>query len=158
MGRPRAHWDGLATTLGEAADAARLAAARPEVGHFLRADRLGMAQLLLEWARTETFEPTARKLLAPLRELPGDLVNTLSAYLDSGGSLAETAAVLGVHRNTVTARTERVERILDVTLKDRDDRLALHLACRTVALADDPRASAGPPRLAAPRPATGEAD
>ncbi len=158
VGRPHADWGGLATTLGEASDAARLATARPEVGHFLRADQLGMAQLLLEWARTDTFEPAARKLLAPLGELPGDLVGTLSAYLDSGGSLAETAAVLGVHRNTVASRVERVERTLDVTLKDRDDRLALHLACRTVALAGDRRPRPGSRPPVPPRFGTGRAD
>lgn len=139
VGRPHPRSAGLAATIAEATDAARLAATRPETGHFLHVDQLGMAQLLLEWTRTDTFEPAARALLAPLHGLPGDLVRTLSAYLDAESSIAETAAVLGVHRNTVTARIARVEEVLGVDLGHRDERLALHLACRTVILATAPR-------------------
>ncbi|MEV0611926.1 helix-turn-helix domain-containing protein [Nonomuraea sp. NPDC050404] len=134
VGRPHPWPEGLAGTVAEATDAARLAATRPEAGFFLQVDQLGMAQLLLEWTRTDTFEPAARALLAPLRDQPGDLVHTLSAYLDAESSIAETAAVLGVHRNTVAARVDRVERLLGVDLGHRDERLALHLACRTVSL------------------------
>ncbi|MDA3625971.1 helix-turn-helix domain-containing protein [Saccharopolyspora sp. WRP15-2] len=132
VGRPHPQADGLATTIAEATDAARLARTRPESGRFLHVDQLGMAQLLLEWTRTDTFEPAARALIAPLRGQPGDLVRTLAAYLDAESSIAETAAVLGVHRNTVAARIERIERLLAVDLHHRDERLALHLACRAV--------------------------
>ncbi|MER6993389.1 helix-turn-helix domain-containing protein [Saccharopolyspora hirsuta] len=137
VGRPHPQADGLATTIAEATDAARMARTRPESGRFLHVDQLGMAQLLLEWTRTDTFEPAARTLIAPLRGQPGDLVRTLAAYLDAESSIAETAAVLGVHRNTVAARIERIERLLAVDLGHRDERLALHLACRAVALAED---------------------
>ncbi|MCP2166389.1 PucR C-terminal helix-turn-helix domain-containing protein [Goodfellowiella coeruleoviolacea] len=136
IGRPRQGPEGIARTVAEAADAARLAAGRPETGRFLHVDRLGMAQLLLAWTRTDTFEPAARALLAPLRDQPGDLVRTLAVYLDAESSITETAAVLGVHRNTAAARIARVERLLDVSLADRDERLALQLACRTILLAD----------------------
>ncbi|MER7014024.1 helix-turn-helix domain-containing protein [Saccharopolyspora sp. NPDC000359] len=137
VGRPHPQADGLATTIAEATDAARMARTRPESGRFLHVDQLGMAQLLLEWTRTDTFEPAARTLIAPLRGQPGDLVRTLAAYLDAESSIAETAAVLGVHRNTVAARIERIERLLAVDLGHRDERLALHLACRAVTLAED---------------------
>src|SRR5690606_41530717 len=70
------------------------------------------------------------RLLKPLESQPGDLIATLTAYLDAGGSVAETAAVLGVHRNTVTARLRRIEELLTADLANPDDRLALHLACR----------------------------
>jgi hypothetical protein len=132
VGRP--HADGLAATVAEATDAARLAATRPETGYFLHVDQLGMAQLLLEWTRTDTFEPAANALLAPLHAAPGDLVRTLAAYLDAESSLAETATVLGVHRNTVAARISRIEQLLGVDLSRPDERLALHLAARAVIL------------------------
>jgi purine catabolism regulator len=137
VGKPHPSPDGLAATVAEASDAARLAATRPESGNYLHVDQLGMAQLLLEWTRTDTFEPAARALIAPLRGVPGDLVRTLAAYLDAESSIAETAAVLGIHRNTVAARVDRIARLLTVDLNHRDDRLALHLACRTVTLAED---------------------
>ncbi|MGW5715422.1 helix-turn-helix domain-containing protein [Amycolatopsis sp. NPDC003865] len=132
VGRPHPRPEGLAATVAEALDAARLAATRPETGHFLHVDQLGMAQLLLEWTRTDTFEPAARALVAPLRSAPGDLVRTLAAYLDAESSIAETATVLGVHRNTVAARVARIEQLLGVDLSRPDERLALHLASRAV--------------------------
>ncbi|WIY01359.1 helix-turn-helix domain-containing protein [Amycolatopsis mongoliensis] len=137
VGRPHPRPEGLAATVAEALDAARLAATRPETGHFLHVDQLGMAQLLLEWTRTDTFEPAARALVAPLRSVPGDLVRTLSAYLDAESSIAETATVLGVHRNTVAARIARIEQLLGVDLSRPDERLALHLASRAVILSDE---------------------
>ncbi|MEW9518293.1 PucR family transcriptional regulator [Streptomyces tubercidicus] len=134
VGRPEAGPPGIARTLAEADDAARLAAGRPETGRFLHVDSLGVAQLLLGWGRTETFMPAARALLAPLRNQPGDLIRTLGTYLDCESSLSETAAVLGVHRNTVATRVTRLKELLGVDLHGRDERLALHLACRAVLL------------------------
>ena len=132
MGRPHAGPEGIGRSLAEAGDAARLAEGRPESGHFLHVDRLGLAQLLLAWTRTDTFQPAARSLLEPLGDASGELLATLSAYLDAESSLTETAAVLGVHRNTVASRIARIESALAVDLSVPDDRLALHLACRTV--------------------------
>lgn len=124
---------GLLRTLGEAGDAARLAAGRPESGYFVHVDRLGLAQLLLAWTQTDTFLPAAERLLAPLDRGGGALLVTLAAYLDAESSLAETAAVLGVHRNTVADRIARVQRLLGVDLADPETRLALHLATRAQA-------------------------
>jgi purine catabolism regulator len=133
MGVGRVHGgpEGIGRSLSEASDAAQLARIRPESGRFLHVDRLGLAQLLLAWTRTDTFQPAAHALLAPLQGQPGDLVKTLATYLDSESSLANTAATLGIHRNTVSARIARIESVLGVDLSVPDDRLALHLACRT---------------------------
>ncbi|KZC95268.1 helix-turn-helix domain-containing protein [Clavibacter tessellarius] len=128
---------GIARSLTEAADAARLAASRPQSGRFLHVDRLGLAQLLLAWTQTDTFQPAALELLAPLRrQTAGDLLATLATYLDAESSVAETASILAVHRNTVAERIQRVQRILQVDLADAETRLALHLACRTVLAAE----------------------
>ncbi|TQM13453.1 PucR family transcriptional regulator [Pseudonocardia kunmingensis] len=132
VGRLQRGAAGLARTLGEAGDAARLAATRSASGCFVHVDRLGLGQLLLAWTRTDTFLPAARSMLEPLRDQPGDLLRTLTAYLDAESSLTETAAVLGVHRNTVAARVARAQELLGVVLADPDERLALHLACRSV--------------------------
>jgi hypothetical protein len=132
VGRLQRDAAGLARTLGEADDAARLAATRSASGYFVHVDRLGLGQLLLAWTRTDTFLPAARSLLEPLRDQPGDLLATLTAYLDAESSLTETAAVLGVHRNTVATRMTKAQELLGVELTDPDERLALHLACRSV--------------------------
>ncbi|RCG32918.1 PucR family transcriptional regulator [Sphaerisporangium album] len=130
VGRGYLDASGLTRSLAEAWDAARLARGRPQTGRLVHIDRLGLAQLLVAWASTETFAPTATRLLGPLESQPGELTATLSAYLDAGGSAADTAAILGVHRNTVAARLRRIEELLTVDLNNPDDRLALHLACR----------------------------
>ena len=55
----------------------------------------------------------------------------LVRVLDAESSLAETAAVLGIHRNTVSARITKIQQLLGVDLTNPNERLALHLACRT---------------------------
>jgi purine catabolism regulator len=132
IGRAHPGPEGIRRTLGEAIDAARLAAGRPESGRFLHVDQLGLSQLLLAWTQTDTFQPAAADLLAPLADQPGELFHTLSVFLDCESSVAETAAVLGVHRNTVTARVVRIQQLLGIDLSAPDERLALHLACRTL--------------------------
>ncbi|BBG02851.1 MULTISPECIES: PucR family transcriptional regulator [Pseudonocardia] len=130
----RVHRDaaGLARSLGEAGDAARLAAERSASGRFVHVDRLGLGALLLAWTRTDTFLPAARSMLEPLQGRPGDLIRTLTTFLDAESSLTETAAVLGVHRNTVATRVDRIRDLLGIDLGDPDERLAVHLACRSV--------------------------
>jgi PucR family transcriptional regulator, purine catabolism regulatory protein len=130
MARPHLGPGGIARTLSEARDAARLSGSRVETGRFLHVDRLGLAQLLLAWTRTDTFVPAAKSLLATLDSEPGDLIRTLTVYLDAESSLIEAAAVLGVHRNTIARRIAKIGQLLGVDLTDPDTRLALHLACR----------------------------
>jgi hypothetical protein len=123
---------GLTATLGESADAARIAVNRSSTGWFVRVDGLGVEQLLLAWTGNDTFMPAARSLLAPIESAGGDLLTTLSAYLDHESGIAATAVELGLHRNTVAARIQRVQELLGVDMADPEVRLALHLACRAV--------------------------
>mgnify|MGYP002372597275 FL=1 len=71
-------------------------------------------------------------MLAPLREGGGELLTTLSAYLDHESGIAATATALGLHRNTVMVRIRRVQELLGIDMTDPEARLALHLACRAV--------------------------
>jgi hypothetical protein len=124
--------EGLAATLDEAGDAARIAAARSATGWFVRVDSLGLDQLLLAWTGNDTFVPAAQSLLAPLRDGGGELLTTLAAYLDNESGIAATASALGLHRNTVAVRIRRVQELLGIDMGDPEARLALHLACRAV--------------------------
>lgn len=123
---------GLAATVDEAGDAARIASARSATGWFVRVDSLGLEQLLLAWTDNDTFVPAAESLLAPLGEGGGELLTTLAAYLDHESGIAATAAALGLHRNTVMVRIRRVQELLGIDMSDPEARLALHLACRAV--------------------------
>lgn len=119
--------EGLAATLGEARDAARLAADRARSGWFVPIDSLGLEQLLLSWTSSDTFAPAAQSLLGPLSETER---HTLAAYLDEESSVLATAQRLGLHRNTVSARIQRIQAALGADLSDPETRLALQLACR----------------------------
>jgi PucR family transcriptional regulator, purine catabolism regulatory protein len=63
-----------------------------------------------------------------------DLVNTLEAYLDHGGSLVDTAESLYIHRNTLLHRLQRIEKLTQIDLRDPWQRLNLHAAVKSYRL------------------------
>jgi PucR C-terminal helix-turn-helix domain/GGDEF-like domain len=63
-----------------------------------------------------------------LREGGADLVRTALTYLDEAGSVQRTAQALGIHRQTLYHRLDRIERLSGLDLDSGRDRLALHLA------------------------------
>lgn len=121
---------GLATTLSEARDAARLAADRARAGWFVHIDSLGLEHLLLSWTGGDTFAHAATSLLSPLSQRDRE---TLAVYLEEESSIVVTAQRLGLHRNTVAARVQRIQTLLGADLHDPEARLALQLACRAMA-------------------------
>ncbi|MGO2139382.1 MAG: PucR family transcriptional regulator [Leucobacter sp.] len=123
---------GLARTLNEASDAAKIATSRSSTGYLVRVDSLGLEQLLLAWTGTDTFLPAAESLLAPLLTEAPELLDTLAAYLDHESGIQATAVALGLHRNTVAQRVQRAQELVGADLSSPETRLALHLACRAV--------------------------
>jgi PucR family transcriptional regulator, purine catabolism regulatory protein len=59
-----------------------------------------------------------------------ELLPTLEAFFGADNSLAETAARLHLHRNTVAYRLRRIEQISGHQIGDPETRLALHLGLR----------------------------
>ena len=57
-----------------------------------------------------------------------DYWHTLRCYLDSERSIAHTSKTLGIHRNTMIQRIERLQTILDIDLDDPMNRLWLRMA------------------------------
>jgi purine catabolism regulator len=106
-----------------------------------RADRLPAYRLLGNLHNLPDGRRQARALLAPLLRGRPDVrrerLATLRAVLDQPG-LAEAAAALGVHRNTVAYRVRRIEETTGWRLADPELRLPLALALRLVQ--DDQRA------------------
>lgn len=94
--------------------------------------RLGVYRLLLNAARPAELTRFARDLLGPLERYEakhaGEILRTLEAFLDMGGSPAGAAQRLFVHSNTVRYRIRRVEELLGVSLAKDEDRLQLKLA------------------------------
>ncbi|MFG1703170.1 PucR family transcriptional regulator [Nonomuraea sp. M3C6] len=100
-------------------------------GTVARADRMGPAELLGALPAGVLRTPAA-VVLRPLLEIDkdGTLLETLGAVLDEGGAL-KAAERLGVHRNTVTTRLERIKSA-GFDLDDAATRLALQLACHVM--------------------------
>lgn len=124
-------WEGLPKAL----DRARLAAEAGAIGPVRQwhdAGRTEIGQLLLSMRGSPELAQFSDERLGPLIELPGDrgrdLLRTLETYLHSGNRKTETAAELGIERQSLYHRLERIEQILDVDLRDGDTALALHLA------------------------------
>src|SRR5262249_57707804 len=85
------------------------------------------------WTTDTTSRYAVQTVLEPLDSLGAratEAVRTLQVYLDSWGSLARTAEVMHLHRNSVAYRLKRIFELLDVDPEDPDDRLLLQLACR----------------------------
>ena len=126
-GRPAAEAEARATL--EAAEALQ---EPPEVA---RADRLPAYRLLGNLHNLPEGPRLARALLEPLLggrpDVQREHLATLRAVLDHPG-LAEAAAALGVHRNTVAYRVRRVEALTGWRLSDPELRLPLALALRLV--------------------------
>jgi PucR family transcriptional regulator, purine catabolism regulatory protein len=71
-----------------------------------------------------------RPLIDRDRQSRGDLLVTLAAYCENSGRKADTAAALGIKRQTLYHRLHRIEDALSADLDDGDTRLSLHLALR----------------------------
>ncbi|SEH01955.1 PucR C-terminal helix-turn-helix domain-containing protein [Nonomuraea solani] len=100
-------------------------------GAVVRADRTGPVELLGALPASVLSAPAA-VVLRPLLSVDkdGTLLETLAALLDEGGAL-RAAERLGVHRNTITTRLERIKSA-GFDLDDPATRLALHLACHVM--------------------------
>ncbi|MEJ7753125.1 MAG: helix-turn-helix domain-containing protein [Candidatus Limnocylindrales bacterium] len=105
-----------------------------------RADRLAAYRLLASLHDVADGQRQARILLGPLLEgRPArvkERLETLRAVLDGTG-VADAAAALGVHRNTLAYRLSRMEERTGWNLEDASLRFALGIAIRIVRSAQD---------------------
>jgi PucR C-terminal helix-turn-helix domain len=121
----------------EAAARATLEASEllPDPPRVVRASRLPAYLLLGNVRNLPDGVRQARELLAPILvgrpESQRERIDTLAAVLSSP-SLAEAAARLGVHRNTIAYRVQRLELRGDWDLADPELRIALLLAVRVM--------------------------
>jgi len=136
IGRPYQGVVGLRGSLAEAKEACTIAQASGNSMAVQHIDEMGVRRILLGWYASDNFADFAQTLLAPAIAVDsdGELIQTLETYLDNQSSPTETANVLGIHRNTVLNRIEKLRSLLTVNLDDPDERLAVQLACRVVKL------------------------
>lgn len=97
-------------------------------------DDLGVLKVFGSVADPGDLEDLARRWLDSLltydREHGGELVATLSAFLDCGGNHEQTADTLLIHRSTLKYRLKRIREVSGHDLGDPDTHLHLHLATR----------------------------
>nr|WP_095877417.1 PucR family transcriptional regulator [Streptomyces sp. TLI_235] len=131
VGQPGDGVAGLRRSVVEA-DLAAAVAGRRQAGAVEQYCELGL-QVVLACLPVKEIAEAARVLLADLVADPKAdvLIGTLSALLDCSGSTARAAARLGVHRNTMLGRLDRI-RSCGVDLDSPEQRLALHVACYAV--------------------------
>jgi hypothetical protein len=136
IGRPYLGLEGLRTSLAEAKEAATIAQAAGGSAGVQHIDQMGVRRILLGWYTSESFAEFAHTLLGPLlaADIDGTLLQTLEVYLDEESSATVAAARLGVHRNTILNRVDRLRSLLTVDLDDPEERLAVQLASRVVKL------------------------
>jgi hypothetical protein len=125
---------GLDRSIREAQQAALLASARNIAGMVEQIGTSGAKRLLANYFLPHQQYELAERMLHPLTatDPSRQLLDTLMCYLDNESSATATATALGVHRNTVLQRVERIRSLLTVNLGDPDERLALQLASRIV--------------------------
>jgi hypothetical protein len=123
---------GIAPAHAEAARCAATLVALGRTGTSASAGELGFFGLLVGEGRDVRGFVSAT--LAPVLEYDErrrtDLVATLQAYFDAGGSPARAAEALRVHVNTVTQRLDRVGRLLGKEWSTPDRALEVQLALR----------------------------
>jgi purine catabolism regulator len=135
ISRPFAEPAGRSAAEAEARQTLEAAEDLDDPPRVARADRLAAYRLLGNLHNLPDGARQARALLAPLLRSRPDVrrehLATLRAILDHPG-LAEAAATLGVHRNTIAYRLRRIEALTGWSLADPDLRFPLALALRLV--------------------------
>ncbi len=92
-------------------------------------DNLGIFQLLddVEPNKISNYiDSNIGQLITYDQKYNQDLTKTLKVFLDNNSNLVQSAKELFIHRNTIVKRIEKIEDILNVTLKDAQVRNALY--------------------------------
>ncbi|HSV66757.1 MAG TPA: helix-turn-helix domain-containing protein [Mycobacteriales bacterium] len=133
VGSPHSGPIGLVRSYAEARTALAEARHTSRVNAPVVFEPTGLRRTLADWYHDSTSRYAVQSVLDPLDSLGSrstEAVRTLQVYLDNRGSLARTAELLHLHRNSVAYRLKRIFELLTVDPEDPDDRLLLQLACR----------------------------
>jgi purine catabolism regulator len=110
----------------------RNGALRERVINCASVDDLGLFEILYPLWGSPSLALFEAALLGELeqydRRRKADLIATLDAYLSAGGALSEAAASLGIHRNTLSYRLQRIGELTGRDLSRPQERLLLQVA------------------------------
>jgi len=116
----------IARSYAEAAFACEVVSAVPGIGPLAHWEDLGAYRLLRDVAAPDP-------VLDGLDETP-ELLETLGIFLDHAGNVAQSAAELHIHRQTLYYRLSRIEQITGCDLGDGQARLLLHMSVKLARL------------------------
>ena len=116
-----------------------------EIGHFLNQEgsmthfnTLGVYRYIYQFARTDTPYDTYQSQVITIAEYDQrkktSLLDTLEAYLECGGNTAKACSQLGIHRNTMLQRLERLQTLSTFDLEQYEHRLPLLVAIKVYKL------------------------
>ncbi|ABL83773.1 MULTISPECIES: helix-turn-helix domain-containing protein [unclassified Nocardioides] len=113
-----------------------------DLGERLRMERVcGFADLrvdsaLLGLAREPAGKSFFTDVLEPLRQdRSGTLLDVAREYVAAGGNVNESARRLGIHRNTMLYKLDRISRLLERDIREADTQFTIWLALRLSTLA-----------------------
>ncbi len=110
---------------------------RLKVDHVCGFADLRVDSALLDLAQAPAGRSFADDILEPLRqERGGALLEATRTYVEAGGNLNEASRKLGVHRNTMLYKLDRVSRLLQRDIRHADTQFTIWLAMRLATLAE----------------------
>lgn len=91
---------------------------------------LGPLRFLLEVAGEDVLQEYMKEILGPLLDKHSKLLETLISWFSNERQIKRTSEDLFVHTNTVVYRLNKIEELLNVSLRDEDDLLTVQIALR----------------------------
>lgn len=137
IGDPQCGLAAAITSYHQAQQAARVGQIVRSFGPVVFWSQLGIYRMLSEFPveklTSDALHPGLVKLFEHRDADP--LVGTLERYLDSGGDVKATSISLTLHRASLYYRLHRIEEIAGASVRNGDERLALHLGLKLARLA-----------------------
>ncbi|MGM0882482.1 MAG: CdaR family transcriptional regulator [Bacillota bacterium] len=118
--------DELAKSFQETLSLLKIIYRYPEKGQVMHIDDAALELILGEISET-SGERIIHETLGDLHQYP-DLLNTLQSFYDSDMNLNETARKMGIHRNTLMYRLDRIESLIHANPKQFHQAVRIQLA------------------------------
>lgn len=118
--------DELAKSFQETLSLLKIIHKYPEKGQVMHIDDAALELILGEISET-SGERIIRETLKELHQYP-DLLHTLQSFYDSDMNLNETARKMGIHRNTLMYRLDRIESLIKANPKQFHQAVRIQLA------------------------------
>lgn len=101
-------------------------------------EAMGLYQLIKDERAYTFYRQYARQFLGPILTLEqpqwSDLFSSLAAFFNAGCSFADAAKDLFIHENTLRYRLQKVEELLQIDLRDLEQRFLTFLAIKILML------------------------